>query len=140
MLDVTPTLSIADDELVEAFVRSPGAGGQNVNTVATAVQLRFDAAGSEEISAPMFLRLKRLAGRRMTADGVVVIEAHAHRTQAANRRDARARLADLLRAAAVEPRTRRPTKPSRAAKQKRVEQKKRTGALKAARARVRFAD
>ena len=117
-------LSIAESELVFSYVRSPGPGGQNVNKVATAAQLRFDARNSPAISGAMFNRLQTLAGSRMTADGIVVITAHTHRTQRANREAALGRLLDLLRQAAKPPAPRVKTKPTRASKERRLEAKK----------------
>ena len=130
MLQVTPTIALAEDELVERFIRAPGPGGQNVNKVETAVQLRFDAAHSPNLPRAVYLRLKSLAGRRMTRDGVVVITANRFRSQERNREDARERLADLIRKAAVPPRRRRPTRPGAAAKQRRLDSKKRRGSIK----------
>lgn len=116
--------------------RSSGPGGQNVNKVATAVQLRFDAWHSPAIDDRMRTRLRTLAGTRLTADGVLVIEARRHRTQAQNRDDARDRLVALLREAARTPRRRRATTPTRASQQQRVESKKRRARTKLARGRV----
>ena len=136
MLRITENIEIAEDALEERFIRSPGAGGQNVNKVATAVQLRFDAKGSRALSNAVFLRLKRLAGSRMTQAGTLVITASRFRTQDQNRKDARARLVELLQKAAVAPKTRRPTRTSIAQKKKRLDNKKRTGAVKKIRGRV----
>ncbi len=124
MLRITPTLSIPDDELAESFVRSSGPGGQNVNKVSTAVELRFDVAASPSLSEPIKARLSRLAGHRMTKDGMLIIQADRHRTQDANRRDARERLVELVAAATIVPKRRIKTKPTRASKERRVEGKK----------------
>jgi ribosome-associated protein len=129
-LQVTPSLTIEETELQEQFVRASGPGGQNVNKVATAVQLRFDAARSPSIDGPVLARLRTLAGSRMTDDGVIVIDARAFRTQAQNREDARVRLADLIRRALVTPKRRRKTKPSAASKQRRLESKRRRSETK----------
>jgi ribosome-associated protein len=132
-LRVSVRVSLDEDELAEAFVRSPGPGGQNVNKVASAVQLRFDVARSPSLPEDVRARLVRLAGRRLTADGVLVIEAHRHRSQSQNREDARERLFELIRQASVAPRPRKPTKPTAASQRRRVEAKKRRGEVKRAR-------
>ena len=116
-------IRIAESELEEQFVCSSGPGGQNVNKVATAVELRFDVRRSPTLPEPVRLRLERLAGRRLTKDGVLVIRADRFRTQEQNRVDARARLADLIRRAAVPPKARIKTKPTRAAKERRLKAK-----------------
>jgi ribosome-associated protein len=135
---VSPTLALDPAEIVEEFVRASGPGGQNVNKVSSAVRLRFDAAHSASLPAPVRARLLRLAGKRANRDGVIVIVAQAHRTQAQNRADALARLLDLVREAAVEPKHRRPTRPTKASKRRRLEAKTRRGALK--RLRAQYAD
>src|SRR5437867_2504543 len=135
MLHVTPTIVLRDDELDERFVRASGPGGQNVNKVATAVELRFNVAASglpEDVKA----RLVALAGRRLSADGVLLIDSREHRTQTQNREAARARLVALLQHAARRPRTRRPTRPKRAAREKRLESKRHRGEVKASRRRT----
>ncbi len=132
MIRISDSIVIEDRELDERFVRASGPGGQNVNKVSTAVELRFDVRAS---SLPYDVkdRLMTLAGSRMTGDGVLLIDSREHRTQAQNREAARARLVALLQHAARRPKTRRPTKPKRAAREKRLESKKRRGEIKAAR-------
>ena len=136
MIQVTPTIVIPESEISERFVRASGPGGQNVNKVATAVELRFDPAQSSAISPEVCERLRALAGSRMTADGILVIDARRHRTQAQNRDDARERLADLVRQALVRPRKRRKTKPGKAAVERRIETKKRRSDTKRGRGRI----
>ena len=140
MIEITDQISLNDNEIEEHFIRSPGPGGQNVNKTASAVQLRFDARHSAGLSNAVFLRLKMLAGRRMTRDGVIVITANRQRTQEANRRDALDRLTALIREAAMPPKHRRPTKPSKAARQRRVDTKTRRGNIKKGRGRVGLDD
>ena len=129
-MEITPTLSIPDNELTFSFVRSSGPGGQNVNKVATAAQLRFDVRNSPSLPAEVKERLIKLAGYRMTQDGVLVIEAKRYRAQEQNRADALLRLTVLLEKAARRPRVRHATRPSLAARVKRVESKKKRGAVK----------
>jgi ribosome-associated protein len=136
-LPITPTLTIEDNELEERFVRASGPGGQNVNKVSTAVQLRFDAGGSPALTDEVRQRLRSLAGSRMTDEGVLVIDAREHRTQGQNREEARARLTDLIRRALVRPKRRRKTKPGAAAKERRLDTKKRRSETKAGRGRLR---
>jgi ribosome-associated protein len=124
MLRVTPTISIDESELEESFIASAGPGGQNVNKVATAVQLRFDVLRSPSLPDPVRLRLIALSGSRLTKDGVLVLTGRQYRTQERNRAEIRERLIDLVRDAAVIPKIRRPTRPTRASKERRIEGKK----------------
>jgi ribosome-associated protein len=133
MIEVTPDIRIADDELSFSFVRASGPGGQNVNKVSTAVQLRFDAANSPNLPEAVRARALRLAGRRATAEGVIVLDARRHRTQERNRQDAVDRLVALLQRAAALPKPRTSTKPTRASRLKRVDDKRRRAAVKRAR-------
>ena len=134
MISITPSLSLDESDIEERFVRSSGPGGQNVNKVATAVQLRLNVQASSLPDA-IKERLSTLAGSRMTDDGVLVIDAREHRTQSQNREAARERLVALIQRAAHEPRKRRATRPHKAAKEQRLEAKKRRGAVKAGRGR-----
>jgi ribosome-associated protein len=136
MIRVTDTIALAEDEIEERFIRSPGPGGQHVNKVETAVQLRFDARNSPALSDAVFGRLAALAGRRMTREGTVVITARRFRAQDRNRRDALDRLVDLIRRAAVPPKRRRPTKPTRGSKLRRLDAKRRHGVTKKRRGAV----
>ena len=136
MLAVTDELSIPESDLDERFVRSSGPGGQNVNKVATAVELRFDAAHSSVLSDDVRARLRTIAGTRMTDDGILVIDARRHRTQTRNREDARARLVALVREALVPPRRRRKTRPTNASVEKRITTKKLRAETKRSRGRI----
>ncbi len=136
MSQITRDISIDEGDITEEFIRASGPGGQNVNKVATAVQLRFDAAGSSSLPDDVRRRLIRLAGRRATDDGVIVIDARRCRTQHANRRDAMDRLVELIRAAARKPTPRRKTAPTLASRRRRLESKRRRSQTKRLRGRV----
>jgi ribosome-associated protein len=130
MIQVTDTISIDESEISESFVRASGPGGQNVNKVSSAVQLRFDVRRSPSLPNDVAIRLMKLAGSRLTKDGVIVITAQEHRQQERNRAEARDRLFDLIRQAAVRPTVRRKTKVPKAQKKQRLEGKKRRGEIK----------
>ncbi len=140
MIRVTNDIALGEDEIVEQFIRSSGPGGQNVNKVATAVQLRFDVGRSPNLPDAVRERLMRLAGRRLTGDGVLIIDARRHRTREQNRRDALDRLVTLVRKAAIAPTPRKATRPTAASRRRRLEGKQRRGILKRGRRRVRDAD
>ncbi len=140
MIHVTNDIALGEDEIVEQFIRSSGPGGQNVNKVATAVQLRFNVARSPNLPEPVRERLKRLAGRRLTGDGVLIIDARRYRTREQNRRDALDRLVALVRKAAIAPTPRKATRPTAASRRRRLEGKQRHGILKRGRRRVRDVD
>ena len=130
MLIITPDLAIAESEIEEKFIRSTGPGGQNVNKVATAVQLRFDVQHSPSLPETVRARLLRLAAKRITTEGILVIEAHRFRTQEENRQDARQRLVALIQKATITPKTRRPTKPTAASQARRLDNKRRQSQIK----------
>lgn len=132
---ITDTVSIADSELDERFVRASGPGGQNVNKVSTAVELRFNVLASS-LPDDVRMRLIALAGKRINQEGVLLIDSREHRTQAQNREAARARLAALVLAATVRPKRRRKTKPTKAAKERRIESKKKRSEIKSGRGKV----
>jgi ribosome-associated protein len=136
MIRITPTITIAEDEIREQFVRASGPGGQNINKVATAVQLHFDVRHSSSLPEAVRERLMRLAGRRLTADGVLVIDARRFRTQERNRRDAMDRLMDLIQRAAEAPTPRVKTRPTRASRERRLAAKRLRATTKRARGRV----
>ena len=140
MISITPQIQINEDELSERFVRAPGPGGQNVNKVATAVQLRFDVRHSPSLPPRVRSRLLQLGGSRVDKDGVLTIHAHRHRTRERNRADALERLMDLIRQASRIPKPRRPTQPSRAAKARRVDEKKQRSRVKGLRGRISNSD
>ncbi|MEJ2723426.1 MAG: alternative ribosome rescue aminoacyl-tRNA hydrolase ArfB [Deltaproteobacteria bacterium] len=137
MIRVTNKIAIDEAELREEFVRASGPGGQHVNKVSTAVKLRFDVAHSPSLPEDVRYRLRRLAGRRMTEDGELVIDARRYRSQERNRQDARERLVALIRKAAERPKPRRKTQPTAASKRRRLEDKRRRGALKRSRGEPR---
>ena len=135
MIRVTPNIALDEKELGLSFIRASGPGGQNVNKVSTAVQLRFDIRRSPSLSHAVRLRLEQLAGRRVSSDGILVITAQRFASQERNRRDAIARLVALIGDAARPPKVRRPTRPSRASRERRLESKRRHGDIKRGRRR-----
>jgi ribosome-associated protein len=135
VLSITDKLSIDERDIAISFIRASGPGGQNVNKLATAVQLRFDVTACDSLSEAVKTRLARLAGRRLTQDGILILTADRHRTQERNRQDALDRLVELIRTAAVNPKPRRPTKPTLASKRRRLESKAERSTLKGLRAK-----
>ncbi|WP_191060579.1 alternative ribosome rescue aminoacyl-tRNA hydrolase ArfB [Geminicoccus harenae] len=135
MIPVTPTIQLDPRELDESFVRASGPGGQNVNKLSTAVQLRFDVLNSPSLPEDVRQRLIRLAGSRLTQDGILIIHAQNFRTQERNREDALARLVALIQAAAIRPKTRRATRPSKGAKERRLQAKSQRSGVKSMRRR-----
>ncbi|MBC7984958.1 MAG: aminoacyl-tRNA hydrolase [Candidatus Obscuribacterales bacterium] len=137
---VTPTFSLPDESITLRFIRASGPGGQNVNKVASAVQMRFDPAQCPRLNANVLARLQRLAGRRLTDSGAILIAAQRFRTQESNKRDALDRLIDLVQQALVEPKVRRATKPTRASKERRLVSKEHRAGVKRQRGRIAEGD
>ncbi|WP_029013688.1 alternative ribosome rescue aminoacyl-tRNA hydrolase ArfB [Niveispirillum irakense] len=136
MIAITPYISIAEEELQESFLRAGGPGGQNVNKVETAVQLRFDVANSPSLPDWLKQRVRGVAGRKLTAEGVLVLVAQSHRSQERNREDAKARLVEILAKAAERQAPRRPTRPTKASKVRRLDEKGNRAGIKQMRGKV----
>jgi len=130
MIQINSKIAIGDDEIEESFIRASGPGGQNVNKVSSAVQLRFDVLHSPTLPKEVRVRLIRIAGKKMTRDGVLIITAQRHRSQDHNRKDALERLVDMIRLAAIRPTLRKPTTPTRSSRHKRLQVKKMRGTVK----------
>jgi len=135
MIEITPNLALADDEIVERFVKASGPGGQHVNKTSSAVELRFDVRGSPSLPEDVKARLEGLAGSRLTLDGVLVLFSQGSRSQEMNRQEVRERLVELIKRALHRPKPRRPTKPTKASKIRRVDSKVRRGGVKTLRGR-----
>lgn len=135
MIQITPSFAIPDSEIEEKFIQASGPGGQNVNKVASAVQLRFNIVESQSLPEPVKQRLRLLADKQITSDGILIIEARQHRTQERNRRAAQTKLCQLIQQAMNPPKQRKPTKPSRAAKERRLQSKRHRSQKKAWRQR-----
>ena len=140
MVGINPQLTIDENELEFSFIRADGPGGQNVNKVASAVQLRFDVEHSDSLPEEVKLRLVKLAGKRVTQDGILIIEAKRYRTQERNREDALERFKTLVQKAVEEPKSRKKTKPTKASQEERLKEKKRRGEIKKARSKNYFED